>query len=202
MLGGQPIKVTDGSRLHDPLPAAEPEVDPLDDEELDGLLVQGWQCDDDSKAEWCVRQIRDAQDTLKRWEEHYTRQMEKIRKSQQNRIDTMTVYLRRYLIHQREAGLVKSTKTADSYHLPSALLELKHGTWEYQRDEDTLVQWLRNADMDDYIKVVTKTSPNWAELKKLTTTKETGEIVIKETGEIVEGVRAILKPDTFNIKEG
>lgn len=207
MLGGKPVKIDNGNKLFpDPPDMADVDppdmgdVDPLDDDDLDVMMVQGWQCDDDGKAEWCLAQMRDAQSVISIMEAHYKEQMEKIRTREQRRIDVMITYLRRYLVMLRSKGVAHATKSADTYKLPSGTLEIRHGTWEYQRDEDAMVEWLRRADMDDYVKVVTKTTPAWGELKKLTTTQEDGSVVIKETGEVVEGVRAVLKPDTFSVK--
>lgn len=169
-----------------------------DEDETMSPLVDGWVCDDDGKAEWCLKQIRDAEDTIKRWEEHYAQQLDRIRKAQQRRIDTMTVYLRRYLLMQRDAGMVKSTKTQDSYGLPSGTLRLKHGGVEYKRDDDKLVAWLQDTELDALIKV--KLSPDWAGLKKLVSAQADGNVVLTETGEIISGVTAVQKQDSFVIE--
>jgi hypothetical protein len=176
------------------------DVDPLDEDNLDGPMVQGWQCDDDGKAEWCIAQLRDAKATIDMWEAHYKEQFEKIKTREQHRIDVMTTYLRRYLISQREQGLTKSTKTTDKYSLPSGVLTLKRGGWDYTRNEQELVEWLRHADMGDYIKETVKYTPMWGELKKLTKTDDSGNVVLAETGEIINGVKAVMAPDSFKIE--
>ena len=112
----------------------------------------------------------------------------------------MQLYLRRYLIRQREQGLTKSTKTMDKYSLPSGVLTLKRGGWDYSRNDPELVDWLRRTGMDSYIKETVKYSPMWGELKKLTRTDESGNIVLAETGEIIEGVKAVMAPDSFKIE--
>ena len=176
-----------------------PDPDLLDDDDLDEPLVEGWKCDNDEKAEWCLRMIKSSEEEIKRWEAHYAAQLEKIRTYHQRRIDTMTTYLRRYLLQQREAGLVKQTKTQVSYKLPGGTLRLKQGSWEYQRDDEQLCAWLQSSDMTELIKI--KTSPDWAGLKKLTMTTDEGKVVLAETGEVIPGVTAAMKPDSFVVED-
>ena len=145
-----------------------------------------------------MARIRAAEQTVKNWEAHYKRQMDGIRKREQRTIDWMSMQLRRYFLKQKENGLVKSTKTADSYALPGGTLKLKHGSWDYQRDADQLLAWIQSEGMEDLVKV--KLEPKWAELKKQTITMANGDVVMKDSGEIVQGVRAVMKPDEFVIE--
>ena len=181
-------------------PGEMPEILDWEDEEDDLFTFSddAWTCDSDEKAEWCLSMIRAAQQTVKNWEAHYAKQMDGIRKREQRRIDWMSMQLRRHLIKQRDAGLVKSTKTADSYALPGGTLKLKRGTWDYQRDAEQLVAWIQSEGMEDLVKV--KLEPKWAELKKQTITMANGDVVMKDSGEIVQGVRAVMKPDEFVIE--
>ena len=177
-----------------------PEVLDWEDEEDDLFTFSddAWTCDSDEKAEWCMARIRSAQQSIQNWEAHYKRQMDGIRKREQRTIDWMTVQLRKYLMRQKEANLVKSTKTADSYALPGGTLKLKHGTWDYQRDADALLAWIQNEGMEDLVKI--KLEPKWADLKKQTITMTNGDVVMKDSGEIVQGVKAVMKPDEFVIE--
>ena len=171
-----------------------------EDEEDDMFYCSddAWTCDSDEKAEWCMARIRAAEQTVKNWEAHYAKQMESIRKREQRTIDWMSVQLRKYLLKQKEANLVKSTKTADSYALPGGTLKLKHGGWDYQRDADQLLAWIQSEGMEDLVKV--KLEPKWADLKKQTLTMANGDVVMKDSGEVVKGVRAVMKPDEFVIE--
>lgn len=177
-----------------------PDILDWEDEEDDLFYCSddAWTCDSDEKAEWCMARIRAAEQAVKNWEAHYAKQMDGIRKREQRTIDWMSVQLRKYLMKQKEANLVKSTKTADSYALPGGTLKLKHGTWDYQRDADALLNWLKNEQLEEFIK--TKEEPQWGALKKCTVTMPTGDVVMKDSGEIVQGVRAVMKPDEFVIE--
>ncbi len=181
-------------------PGEMPEVLDWEDEEDDLFTFSddAWTCDSDEKAEWCMARIRAAEQSVKNWEAHYKRQMEGIRKREQRTIDWMSMQLRKYLMRQKEANLVKTTKTADSYALPGGTLKLKHGSWDYQRDADQLLAWIQSEGMEDLVKV--KLEPKWADLKKQTITMANGDVVMKDSGEIVQGVKAVMKPDEFVIE--
>ena len=169
-----------------------------EDEDDDLLATDDWACDSDEKAEWCLYMIRKANESIKSWEEHYNQQMERIRQREQRKIDRMNLYLRKYLMALRERGLTKATKTADSYALPSGTLKIKRGTWDYQRDPEALVNWLELEELGEFVKI--KKEPKWGDLKKLTVTMDNGDVAMKDSGEIVQGVRAVMKPDEFVIE--
>ena len=171
-----------------------------EDEEEEAAIMSTFVVDDDAKAEWCLKKIREAEQDSKKFLDFYEKQIQEIKQRRDSYIQRMYLYLRRYLIRQREKGLTKSTKTTDKYSLPSGVLTLKRGGWDYNRNEQELVEWLRHAGMDSYIKETIKYSPMWGELKKLTKTDDSGNIVLAETGEVIEGVKAVMAPDSFNIE--
>lgn len=161
---------------------------------------QGFVCDSDEKAEWCIRKIRESEEDTNKWKEHYTLQMEKVEARNNATIQYMNGQLQRYLAHMVASGLARKTKTTEKYVLPSGTLENKHGTYKYQRDDKKLVEWLKNAAMPELIKTEIVQSPMWAELKKLITVEQNGDVVIAETGEIVRGVEAHMEEDSFAVK--
>lgn len=171
-----------------------------ENEEEETAIMSTFVVDDDAKAEWCLQKIREADASAKKFLDFYEQQIVQIKQRRDSYIQRMQLYLRRYLIRQREQGLTKSTKTTDKYELPSGVLTLKRGGWDYNRNEPELVAWLRHAGMDTYIKETVKYSPMWGELKKLTKTDDSGNIVLTETGEVVEGVKAVMAPDSFKIE--
>ena len=176
------------------------ESDWEDDDEEESTFVSTFIVDDDAKAEWCLGKIREIEKSQQMWLDFYNSQIDRVKKHHDRVVDRMKLYLRRYLVMQREKGLVKSTKLADKYTLPSGVLTLKRGGWDYNRDDTELLDWLRQANMTNYIKETPKYTPMWGELKKLTKTDDNGNIVLAETGEVVHGVKAVMAPDSFEIK--
>lgn len=179
--------------------APEPETDDWYDEDEDVGIPSAWVCDTDSKAEWCISKYRDAERELKNWTAFYQEQLAKVQKRCEATMNTMLVYLRGYYKTQEANGHAKLTKTAGKYALPSGTLTMKRGTWEYKRDDDKLVPWLEaRPELKDLIKV--KQSADWAGLKDKTSTLEDGTVILTETGEVVDGVGAVMKADTFELK--
>ena len=107
--------------------------------------------------------------------------------------------LRGFLRMRSDEGMTTSTKTIlAKYKLPTGSLELKAGTYEYIKDDEALVDWLKKAKMEEFVQTIYK--PDWAGLKKTVTVMPDGKIAIDETGEIVDGVTAQKKPDSFVVK--
>ena len=63
-------------------------------------------------------------------------------------------------------------------------------------DDDALLAYLKASDNEDMIQTTEK--PKWGEFKKRLEIVG-GQIVDKTTGELVEGVQIIEKPDTFTV---
>lgn len=154
---------------------------------------QGFQITDDAKAEWAVRKIKEAMSDTAKWKAHFDAQLAGIQKSNDLTIDFMKGLLASYFATVPH----KKTDTQEKYTLPSAVLVRKHQAPDFQRDAEKLLAYLDKQKMDDYINVVR--TPKWDELKPLTTVD--GEsVVITETGEIVDGVKAVARPDKFDVQ--
>ena len=90
----------------------------------------------------------------------------------------------------------KATKTKESYRLLSGTLTRKYGGAQMKQDDAQLVQYLKDSGQLEFIK--TEEKPKWGEFKKRLEIMG-GSAVDKETGEIVEAVQIIEKPDTFSV---
>ena len=76
-------------------------------------------------------------------------------------------------------------------------MQLKPASKKPIVNDEQLVGWLAANDMTDYIK--TKQTVAWSDLKK--SLDLSGDVpVVKETGEVVEGVTFEDVPETFEIK--
>lgn len=159
-----------------------------------------WVCDSDAKAEWCIQKYHEAEMEYTKWEKHYRLQLDRLKKRTDSCKAVMLQYLRRYFDQKETEGLVKQTKTQAAYQLPSGKLIKKPGTWDYtaKRDEPAMIAWLDEHDLADFIK--TKLSVAWADLKPYTETVADGTVIMKDTGEVIEGLKAIKKPDSFELK--
>ena len=93
-------------------------------------------------------------------------------------------------------GESQIVKIKHSYRLLSGTLVKKLGGSTMKQDDDTLLAYLKASGNEDMIQNTEK--PKWGEFKKRLEIVG-GQIVDKTTGELVEGVQIIEKPDTFTV---
>ena len=156
--------------------------------------------DDDQKAEWCLKQIRQKKAEVEKWKAHYDRLFENVRMNCETDILHLEECLRSFFLRQKEDGFTKTTKTQESYALPTGKLVMKKQEPEFVRDEDTLVEWCEK-NSPEFVKV--KKSPDWKGLKETLTLGEDGKLyMIDEDGVIheVPGVTVNVRPDIFKVE--
>lgn len=149
--------------------------------------------DNDQKAEWAARKIREARQDTQKWMEYYERQLSAIRRANE---DT-EAYFAALLADYFETVPHKATKTQESYSLPSCKLVLKAQQPEFNRDEAVLCDYLDKKGRDDLVKITRRA--DWAALKKTLKVMEDGTCVDAD-GEIVEGVQVFSRQPEFKIE--
>lgn len=166
----------------------------------DVMENEEWSIKDDHTAEWALRQIRKAKDEMDRvWNDaafeidYY----QKIQEAAETKFSNSTGFLRGKLLEYFGTVAHQETKTQESYKLPSGTLVQKKAKLDLEHDDETLLRFLKESGDTEYIKVTEKVA--WGDLKKALTMVD-GAVVNKETGEVVEGVTIIEKPEQFEIK--
>jgi hypothetical protein len=154
--------------------------------------------DTDEKAEWALLKIKEEQAESQRMINvcnsfilHYKNEIKKAEES----LERKTGNLKAMLFEYFQTVDRKATKTQETYTLPSGKLKLKYPQPEYKRDDATLVKWLKDRNMTDYIK--TKEEPQWGELKK--TVQIAGDKACID-GEIIDGIQVVEKAPVFDIE--
>lgn len=168
-------------------------------EMLDEAIEQSeFKIDTDQKAEWALSKIREEQAEAQRLINvcnsqilYYQSELKKV----QDKLENKTGNLKAMLFEYFQTVDRKATKTQETYTLPSGKLKLKYPQPEYKRDDATLIKWLKDRDMTDYIKV--SESPKWGELKK--TVQVAGDKACID-GEIIDGIQIIEKAPVFDIE--
>lgn len=148
----------------------------------------------DAEADWAVRKIAEHRAEVARWAEHFKVQLDRITATEEASI----AYLTRLLSDYFPTVPHKSTKTEESYRLPSGKIYMKQQQPKFERDEETLTSWAKE-NRPELVKTVTTESTDWNTLKKSTTVLESGEVADALTGEIIPGVRAEFRPAEFKI---
>lgn len=158
--------------------------------------------DNDELAEWALKKIKEA-------EEEHDRLMALVAKERvaldakadklDQALERDTAFLKFALSDYMRTVKCKATKTQESYQLLTGKLIRKKASVDYNVNNDALVGWLRENKHDDLVSVTVK--PRWGDIKKLLVADpESGAVVIGETGEVIDGVTAVEKPETFSIK--
>ena len=158
-----------------------------------------WRITDDGCADWACRKIAEEKAELDRIRELAEAQIQKIEEklaAAERRYENGTRFLTGKLAEYFETVPHKATKTKESYRLLSGTLTRKYGGAQMKQDDAQLVQYLKDSGQLEFIK--TEEKPKWGEFKKRLEIMG-GSVVDKETGEIVEAVQIIEKPDSFSV---
>ncbi|EEU96469.1 hypothetical protein FAEPRAA2165_01874 [Faecalibacterium duncaniae] len=171
----------------------------FDAEETESAPRPAWRITDDGCADWACRKIAEEKTELDRITALGESQIEKIQQridAAQRRYENGTRFLTGKLAEYFETVPHKTTKTKHSYRLLSGTLVKKIGGSTMKQDDDTLLAYLKASGNEDMIQNTEK--PKWGEFRKRLEIVG-GQIVDKTTGELVEGVQIIEKPDTFTV---
>lgn len=151
----------------------------------------GWTCETDQDAEWCLLQIRRAQAEKERWKAHYKAALDSVTASCDATIARMESFLMEYFATVPH----KHTKTEENYSLPSGKLMIKAQNTAFEYDEQDVIKWLK-ANGKGFVK--TKESLDWDGLKE--TLSVIGDTVADEDGEIIPCINAIEREPVFKVQ--
>jgi hypothetical protein len=161
-----------------------------------------WKITDDNTADWALDIIREANAEYNRFEMVVKAKIEQLQnalqKAEEERNRTVNFFefkLYEYF-NSLDDKVLKKTKTQKTYKLPTGKLKLKKREPEFKREDDKLLEWLKERNMRDYIEI--KEKPKWGDLKK--TIKTAGNRAISADGEIIEGITVIERPDEFKVE--
>lgn len=168
-------------------------------------LEETWKAKNDKDAEWIIEKCKESLTEIERYRSSLENKvkdlMDKLSKLDEEEKfakERRNSYLAEYF-ETIPDGHKKKTKTQEKYRLPSGEIIKKYPNPQVKRDDEKLLKWIKDSKLDDYVEV--KETPKWGELKKLTKVIG-GQTIIKDTGEIVEGVELIERPPTLEFKEG
>lgn len=149
------------------------------------------------KADWALRKL--AKIRRQREENRKLAQAEiaRIRQwlaAEEERLERDEAYFLSLLAdyHRR---LLEEDPKAKTVRLPHGVLKMRAQAPEFERDEERLLEWLDARGMGEFVRV--KREPDWQRLKPLLAPTPGGAVVVADTGEVVEGVRAVLRAPKF-----
>ena len=162
----------------------------------------GFKIDSDSKAEWAVKRIKEAEREQNRLlalvdeerAELDVREKE-ILDNYAKKTDGLKALLEEYLRAQYAKDEARETNTQITYQLLSGKLVYKKSGLELKQNADVLVNWCKEH-LPDAVKVTY--TPKWAEIKKNIKVVD-GVPVYAPTGEVVDGVEEAYVASKFNV---
>ncbi len=182
-------------------------IDELEELELPGdsdtgETVKEFRITDDGCAEWALRKIKvekDEYDRIERLANEMIQKAQEALEKARRRYDQNTSFLT-YKLSEFFDGVphrVSKTGAKETYRLLSGQLVLKRGGAELKPDDSKLVEWLKQSGHNDMIK--TEEKPTWGDFKKKLNVIGT-TVVYEETGELVDGITVVDKPNTFKVE--
>lgn len=148
---------------------------------------------DDASAEMMLGRIRAANEQYEKMEAWYAFQLGKAKAIRDRTVEWAERSLQGYF----DMVPTKNAKTQRSYELPSGKLTLKAQQPEYERDDETLVTWLKENGLSEMIKI--KETANWSELKKTLRESPDGTTMMTTDGEIVPGIKVTQRDPKFTV---
>lgn len=156
---------------------------------------------DDNAAEWALQKIKAKHDNYERLKALADAQKAEIDAKLERELkkyENGTAYLKSKLLEYFEQVPHEKTKTEEKYVLLTGTLKVKKAARKFEHDDVKLVEWLENNGYGDLVKY--SRSPKWADVKKLLKMTDAGLAVVKNSGEIVDGVTIAETPAEFDIK--
>lgn len=174
----------------------------FDNEQEPEEQESGWKIEDDMAADWALQKIAYARREYARLSAIGQNQILEIEaklnaaKAKCDReVERLTGHLQEYF--ETVDPKISEGKTKATYKLLNGSLVKKMYKPEPKYDEKELLAWLVAHNRTDMIKVTTK--PAWQEFKR-TLAILGDKVVIKDTGEIVEGVTISVAPAKFLVE--
>jgi phage host-nuclease inhibitor protein Gam len=161
---------------------------PAEEETVDLLPVEG-----DIEADQLIKEIREAEETKAFWKSYYQEKLKEVNESCDLIISNNKQRLRMYF----DSVPHKKTATQEKYPLPSGKLVLKDQEPDYDRDDKTVINFLKANGGEKYIKI--KEELDWSGLKK--TLLIAGETAANEDGIPIPGIKVIERDRAFTIEK-
>lgn len=155
--------------------------------------------DDDQKADWAARVIKEEAEERDRLLALVKAERERLDAKEREileKYERKTDWLSTQLLSYMTTVKTRDTATQSIYKLLNATLVYKKAHTDISAAEG-LTAWLE-TNRPEYVKV-TK-APDWASVKKNIIQIGEGVYAMKDTGEIVEGVVAAETPGKFEVK--
>ncbi|ABN53666.1 MAG TPA: hypothetical protein DEF39_11450 [Hungateiclostridium thermocellum] len=154
---------------------------------------------DKDSANWCLRKIKALKQEIEENKRIADAEIQRI----QSWLKEVTEPLERSiqffesLLIEYHMNIYAEDPSKKTIKLPYGTLKARAQQPEFCRDDEKLVNWLKQNGMTEFVKVIEK--PEWNELKKKV--KVIGNsVVYEETGEVIDGITVQERPPKFTVE--
>lgn len=168
---------------------------------MEDWMNEGFVVDNDIKANWCVKKIKDAKfeaDRLKAIIAAEREQLDAKEKAIDEKLKSETSYFEGQLFGYFQTVDHKSTKTQEKYELLDGTLVKKLAVKKIAKpDEEELTKYLENNN-PLLVEIIKK--PAWGEFKKSLIMTNDGGVVDTITGERLDFIKTEESEESFEVK--
>ena len=156
---------------------------------------------DDKVANWALKKIHREQREYLRLKELGEAEIEDIKerlRKVEKKFENSTKYLKSLLQEYfMKIPDKKNTTTQETYNLLNGKLVMKKASTNYDHDDKVVLDFLKENGLNQFIKL--EETVKWGQLKKHIE-DDGNDVVLKDTGERVDGVSIKETPAKFNVK--
>lgn len=149
---------------------------------------------DEMEADACLEKISNWEKYRKFWLDYYAKKIEEVNE----KCDRNRAYQERKLRDYFNSVPHRSTKTMEVYDLPHGKLSMPFATKKMVPNKEAIIARLKGYGENEFIKV--KEDLDWSGYKSRLFISDSGDVLDKETGEIVTDVSVEISKPEFSAK--
>jgi len=148
---------------------------------------------DDMDADGCIQKISNWERYRNFWMDYYTKKMDEVNAKCDRNIEFQNRKLREFFMTVPH----RSTKTMEAYDLPSGKISISYSKQSMVPDKVAILKRFEEQGDDEFIKL--KKELDWANYKTRLFISSNGEVLDKETGEVVSDVAVETSEPKFSV---
>ena len=151
---------------------------------------------DEMEADVCLQKIANWEKFRKFWLDYYQKKVDEVNQKCDNNVAFQKRKLRDYF----ESVPHRSTKTMEAYDLPHGRLSIGFVTKKMIPDKEAILARFKEQGESEFVKVETIEKLDWNGYKNRLFISDSGDVLDKETGEIVTDVSIEVSKPEFSVK--
>lgn len=148
---------------------------------------------DDMSADVCIQKIANWERYRNYWLDYYAKKIDEVNAKCDRNIEYQNRNLREFFMTVPH----RETKTMEAYDLPSGRISFSFSKANMVPDKDSILKRFEEQGDNEFIK--TKKEVDWSAYKARLFISSSGEVLDKETGEIIKDVAVEMSEPKFSV---